>query len=371
MKSGNEATRISDILIVDDVVANLNLLGEILDTEGYRIRQVPSGELALQVVAKEKPDLILLDIMMPDMDGYEVCRRLKADPGLKDIPVIFISALDGTSDIVAAFALGGVDYISKPFIAEEVKARIRTHLKIHRQSQELIELNATKDRFFSIIAHDLRGPFNGFLGATQIMSKDLPGLSQDELVMFAKGLNESAIQLFELLENLLEWARMQRGLISFEPRRFQLMSVIFRTVSLVSDLASQKGVKIRHCIPEGLVVLADSYMLESVLRNLVTNAVKFTRSGGEVTIAANHAPDDSVGISVSDTGIGMNGELVANLFRLDAHNNREGTGGEPSSGLGLIICRDFVEWHGGRLWAESTEGAGSTFHFTLPKTVPA
>ncbi len=357
---------VPNILVVDDVAANLKLLGEILKTEGYKVRQVPSGELALQVAAREKPDLILLDVMMPGMDGYEVCRRLKADPGLKDIPVIFISALDRTNDIVTALALGGVDYINKPFIAEEVKARIRTHLQIHRQSQELLELNATKDKFFSIIAHDLRTPFAGFFGATQLMFEELPHLSQEEVITFAKGLNDSASNLYRLLENLLEWARLQRGLTNFEALQLPLMGLVEKSIGHVTDSATAKGVQIRLEIPKGLEVVADEYMLESILRNLVTNAVKFTRKGGEVTIAATQSGEDSVRLSISDTGIGMDSAMLAGLFRIDAHNNRKGTEGEPSSGLGLIICKDFVERHGGRLWVESEEGRGSSFHFALP-----
>ncbi|MFZ4616184.1 MAG: hybrid sensor histidine kinase/response regulator [Rectinemataceae bacterium] len=361
---------IPNILVVDDVAANLKLLGEILKTEGYKVRQVPHGELALQVAAREKPDLILLDVMMPGMDGYEVCRRLKADPGLADIPVIFISALDGTNDIVTALALGGVDYIGKPFVAEEVKARIRTHLKLYLQGKELRESNATKDKFFSIIAHDLRGPFAGFLGATQLMFEQLPDLSQSEIRQFAKGLNESASNLFRLLENLLEWARLQRGLTSFELRHFPLIGLVEKSIGLVSDSAMKKGVEIRIDIPEGLEVVADEYMLESILRNLASNAVKFTRKGGEVAIVAKQAADASVALSVSDTGIGMDSAMAAGLFRIDAQNNRRGTEGEASSGLGLIICKDFVERHGGRLWVESEEGVGSSFHFTLPTGIP-
>ncbi|MFZ4616607.1 MAG: hybrid sensor histidine kinase/response regulator [Rectinemataceae bacterium] len=372
MGSGMEtAPGIPNILVVDDVAANLKLLGEILKTEGYKVRQAPNGELALQVAAREKPDLILLDVMMPGMDGHEVCRRLKADPALKDIPVIFISALDGTNDIVAALALGGVDYIGKPFIAEEVKARIRTHLKIYLQGQELLELNSTKDKFFSIIAHDLRGPFSGFLGATQVLFEELPGLTQDEIRKFAMGLNESASNLYRLLDNLLEWARLQRGLTSFEARPFPLIRLLEKSIGLVSDSAMKKGVRIRLDIQEGLEVVADEYMLESILRNLVSNAVKFTRKGGEVSIVAKQGGDAAVGLSVSDTGIGMASEMAAKLFRIDAHNSRKGTEGEPSSGLGLIICKDFVERHGGRLWVESEEGVGSSFHFTLPSRLPA
>ena len=196
--------KISTILLVDDVAANLKLLGEILSTEGYKIRQVTSGLQALKVASIEKPDLILLDIMMPGMDGFEVCRQLKLNEGLKDIPVIFISALNDTENIVKALAAGGVDYINKPFQEQEVLARVRTHLKLRCQNRELFELNATKDRFFSIIAHDLRGPLGGFMGLTEIMADENQYFTAGERAEMMSDLRQSARNTFTLLENLLE-----------------------------------------------------------------------------------------------------------------------------------------------------------------------
>lgn len=357
---------IPNILIVDDIGANLKLLGGILITEGYKIRQVTSGELALQVAKNEKPDLILLDIMMPGMDGYEVCRRLKMNPELKEIPVLFISALSETNDIVKALQAGGVDYINKPFQAEEVKARVRTHLELHRKSKELRELNATKDKFFSIIAHDLRGPFSGFLGLTNMMAEESESMTSDKIQIFSGAMRDSATSIFSLLENLLEWARLHQGLFMFEPESFFLMPMVSEKINPVLGSANKKGIEIRYEIPEGLEVSADTYMLASIIRNLVSNAVKFTVKGGNIVIGAKKVPDNSVEIFVRDTGIGMSPKMVDDLFRLEIKTNRTGTEEEPSSGLGLILCKDFVEKHGGRLWVESEEKIGSAFYFTLP-----
>ena len=378
---------VPNILIVDDMGANLKLLDDILKPEGYYIRPVPDGKMALEAAEINKPDLILLDIMMPGMDGFEVCRRLKKNPGLADVPVIFISALGETSDIVKALTIGGVDYINKPFRAEEVKARVYTHLNLHRQSLELLELNkalqkqslelqqqgkelhelnATKDKFFSIIAHDLRGPFNGFLGLTRVMVEDLSDLTQGEILKFAVSMRNSATNLFQLLENLLEWSRSQRGLVNFEPEPFLLRSMIVESMQTLMDTAHKKGVGISFEIPDDLEVYADKYMLASILRNLASNALKFSRKGGSVTIAAKPIPGNSVEISVRDQGIGMSSSMVDNLFRIDVQTNRKGTENEPSSGLGLLLCKDFIEKHGGKIWVESEEGKGSTLYFTLP-----
>jgi len=179
-------------------------------------------------------------------------------------------------------------------------------------------------------------------------------------------MRNSATNLFQLLENLLEWSRSQRGLIKFEPETFSLKPMTVESMHILMDTAHKKGVGFSFNIPDDVEVYADEYMLASILRNLVFNAVKFSLKGGTVTIAAKTVPGNSVEISVSDTGIGMSSTMVEDLFRLDVQTNRKGTDGEPSTGLGLLLCKDFIEKHGGKIWVESEEGKGSTFRFTLP-----
>jgi signal transduction histidine kinase/Tfp pilus assembly protein PilF len=233
------------------------------------------------------------------------------------------------------------------------------------KNKELHELNLTKDKFFSIISHDLRGPFNGFLGLSKLLAESLQELTQEEIKRMAGALRDSAANLFRLLENLLEWSRMQQERIIFNPDSSLLMPMIAETMRPVMDSAIKKRIEISYEIPAGLEVFADKHMLASTIRNITTNAVKYTPTGGKVTIAAKLLPGNSVEISVSDTGIGMSPEIVSDLFRLDVQSNRRGTENEPSSGLGLILCKDFVEKHGGKIWVESEEGKGSTFYFTL------
>ena len=365
---------IANILIVDDVSANLKILGFILKKEGYKVRPVPNGTLALQAAEKEKPDLILLDVMMPDMDGFEVCRRLKEDPKLADIPVVFISALNDTNDIVNALKAGGVDFITKPFRAEEVIARVKTHLKLYQQSRtlqeqskKLQELVATKDKFFSIIAHDLRGPLGGFMSLTELLADDSFEITPSEQKKMNLDLYKSSRNLFNLLENLLVWARMQQGQIVFNPVQINLKELVSESIRAMEDAIRKKEIRMTAHLTENQNVYADSNMLLSIVRNLISNAIKFTPKGGSVTVSSYFTENNtSVVVVVKDSGIGMNSTMTANLFRLNVNNSRPGTEGEQSTGLGLLLCKEFVEKHGGEIWVESVEGSGTSFYFTIP-----
>ena len=359
----------ANILIVDDIPANLQVLGAILKSEGYKVRPVPNGTLALQVAEKEKPDLILLDIMMPDMDGYEVCRRIKANPFLSDIPIIFISALNETNDVVKALKSGGDDYVTKPFQAEEVTARVNTHVKLYQQSIELQKLNITKDKFFSIIAHDLRGPMGGFKGMTELLAEHMINMTMAEVQEHLGTLRDSSSNLFRLLENLLQWARLQQGSVPFDPEEIHLQSIAKENIGLIQEQAKHKGVEITQDISGQLKVFADNNMLQTILRNLLSNAVKFSSTGGKVSISAKAADEKSIEISIKDSGIGMAQEMVDNLFKLDARNGRPGTDGEPSTGLGLLLCKEFIETLGGKIKVESQVGKGSVFTFTILRSV--
>ena len=361
----NESQRSHDILIVDDSPVNLMLLGQILKNSGYKVRPVLNGTMALQVAEKEKPDLILLDIMMPDMNGYEVCKRLKESQNLSDIPVIFISASNYTEDIVKALTSGGADYISKPFQAEEVLARVATHLSIYQQRKELREANDTKNKFFSIIAHDLRGPLGGFLGLTELMANEARSFTAEEKNELAIRLSHSARNLYNLLENLLEWSQIQNGLTIFNPQNTGLKETVTNCLKLFSEKAREKSIELIVEIPYEFNVHADPYMLQSALRNLISNALKFTPKGGKVTIAATTDDANTAVIAIKDTGIGINTSMLNNLFRIGVSNGRRGTEGELSTGLGLLLCKEFIEKHGGKLWAESEVGKGSSFFFTI------
>ncbi|MEI7727022.1 MAG: PAS domain S-box protein [Bacteroidota bacterium] len=251
-------------------------------------------------------------------------------------------------------------------VVNDITDRSKMENEIKLKNEELVRLNTEKDKFFSIIGHDLRSPFNIFLGFTSMLADDYQSFTLDELQKLARAMNRSAKNLFSLLENLLEWSRMQRGLMKLKPVTFSLTQYFSDNMLALSETANKKGVEINIEIPERLSVYADQYMFGSILRNLTSNAVKFTPKGGKVTIFATSAADNAVMISVKDTGIGMSSEMIGQLFQLGEQCGRKGTEGEPSTGLGLLLCKDFIETHGGKIWLESIEGVGSTFYFTIP-----
>ncbi len=247
-------------------------------------------------------------------------------------------------------------------ITEHKKAEEEIRLK----NEELLKINAEKDRFFSIIAHDLRSPFNGFLGLTQILAEDLSSLTMEEIRRFATDLSKSATNLFRLLNNLLEWSQIQKGMVPFVPATTGLRFLVDESLTMLLESAKSKDIEIVIDIPEGLEIFVDSNMLQTVFRNLISNAIKFTPKGGKITLAAKTIPDGAIEISFCDTGIGMSQQIVDHIFRLDGQTNRCGTEGEASTGLGLILCKDFIRKHNGQIRVESKLGIGSTFYCTLP-----
>lgn len=358
------------ILLVDDNTNNLGVLYNYLDAERYTVLVSQSGERGLELAKREKPDLILLDILLPGMSGFETCTRLKALDDTRDIPVIFISALSDVEDKVKGLEVGGVDYITKPFHHQEVLARINTHLTIKHQREQLNLLNATKDRFFSIIAHDLRGPFTGLLGALEMLRDTRADMNEEETHELIVNLYESSERTYHLLENLLEWARSQQQTVTPVPRPLSLRSLARETLDLFHAAADQKEITVHVDVPDELTAYADPNMITTALRNLVNNAIKFSRTGDRVTIAGtDHA--ELVELTVEDTGIGIESEELPMLFSLTRHKSRAGTLGEKGSGLGLILAHDYVTRNRGTIEVQSRPGEGSRFSVLIPAAPPA
>ncbi len=264
--------------------------------------------------------------------------------------------------------LGGVSIdITKRKEFEQIQNELAREIAV--KNNELVKLNAEKDKFFSIIAHDLRTPFNTLLGFTNLLVENLPSLTLDEIVPIAATMRRSAENLYTLLQNLLEWSKMQGGLIVYNAESVQLSNMIAPILDSVRHAADKKMLRISSDFPANIRVVADEHMFASLMRNLIVNAIKFTPKGGHILISAKLSGEDFVEIAIQDSGIGMNQEILENLFNIEINTNRRGTEDEPSTGLGLILCKDYVEKQGGKIYVESEEGKGSTFRFTIPYTI--
>ncbi|MFP4528419.1 MAG: response regulator [Candidatus Kapaibacterium sp.] len=360
------------VLIVDDIPENLQVVGNILMKKGLDIGFATSGQEALENVAYNKPDLILLDIMMPGMNGMEVCRKLKADPTTADIPVIFLTAKAQSDDVITGFEIGAIDYITKPFNSGELLARVMTQIElknsrdtIHLQNQELRELNATKDKFFSIIAHDLRGPFTGLLGLTELILDESESMPLEEILNLNKMIQRSLKNQYNLLDNLLQWASMQSGRIEFNPIKLDLFRMVADIFNQLMINVEDKKIVLDNSVPPDTYISADRMMLRTIIHNLITNAIKFTPEGGSVTLF--YYQDDRYDVVVcEDTGVGMSEDIVAKIFRIDQHHTSLGTKNEKGTGLGLILCSEMAGVHGGKIEVESKPGVGTKFMVKLP-----
>jgi signal transduction histidine kinase len=242
--------------------------------------------------------------------------------------------------------------------------RKQAETEIIQKNEQLLILNNEKDKFFSIIAHDLRGPLSTFVAATQILADS--DMTLDEIREITLGMKSSATNLYSLLENLLEWSQLRRGVIDFQPQKFNLWKKVSDSIKVLNDTAERKNINIEILIPNNIYVYVDNHMFDTIVRNMVSNALKFTPAGGRINVASNILSDNSVEVKISDTGIGMSPELRSKLFELNGNTSRFGTEGEPSTGLGLLLCKEFIQKHGGSISIESEVGAGTTFCFNIP-----
>ena len=370
----------SFILIVDDNPKNLQVLGNILRAQQYKTAVAKDGATTLKLVKKKLPDLILLDIMLPGMDGFEVCRQLKSEATTREIPVIFISALTDTAEKLKGFQAGGMDYIAKPFQKEEVLARVcvhldlrhshaelkRSHAELQNLNRQLEKSNATKDKFFSILAQDLQPPIFRLLELARFIPENIEHFDQNDLKETAQTLQISLEHFAELLKNLFTWSGIQRGTLRAHPESIDIYNIVQRNLSIFVPMAEEKHVLIRNTIAPETHAFADPDMVYAVVRNLISNALKFTFPGDTISISAVQA-GNVLEVSVRDTGVGISQENLAKLFLIDVTWQTPGTAGEEGAGLGLVLCKKLVEQNGGSIRVESIIEEGTTFIFTLPK----
>lgn len=250
----------------------------------------------------------------------------------------------------------------------DITDRIQAEEEIKKQNEELLKINAEKDKFFSIIAHDLRSPFQGFLLMTEMITENSSEFSIEEIGTYISELNKSAQNIYKLLQNLLDWAQLKKGSFDFVPEEFSLATTVSASIEQINKRAIQKGITILNEVPENQKVFVDERMINSILGNLLSNAVKFTGKEGKVIIKTKTQSKGMAEIAVEDSGVGMTERTLNKLFKLDEKVGKKGTDGELSTGLGLLLCKEFVEKHGGKIWVESEEGKGSCFMFTVPSS---
>jgi two-component system, sensor histidine kinase and response regulator len=364
--------RVPSVLVVDDTPANLSLLCGMLKERGYRVRPVPSGDLALDAAWSDPPDLVLLDISMPEMDGFEVCRRLKADPRSAEIPVVFLTAHTEPTEKVKAFALGGVDYVTKPFQIEEVHARVATHIELSFQKRELKEsydrlreLEELRDSLVHMVVHDLTSPLTTLDALLEILRRT----EADRLSERARTALQHCLGAVDTMKSMvgsvLDVSKMEAGAMKLSPQVCDLAEIGRGLLLAMRGIVGDRRIVLD--VEGAAPVTADADLVTRIIQNLLGNALKFTPREGEIRIRI-RADDDALRFSVADTGPGVPKEFQQKIFEKFGQVEAHSGGQRKSTGLGLTFCKLAVEAHGGRIGVESDGKHGSTFWFTLPRS---
>ena len=360
------------ILIVDEVVSNVVLLKILLTNEKFQVCTANNGTTAIEQARKEHPDLILLDVMMPDISGFDAAVVLKKDPETKEIPIIFLTALNTPQDLVHGFKVGASDFLTKPFNKEELVMRVMQQISlvaakriIEQQNRELLATLNNRDKMYSVIAHDLRSPMASIrMVLNLVVASCSPEQVGPELFELLDKANRESEEVHDLLDNLLKWTKSQTGRLNVVIQDLDLNDIIPGVVDIFEMIAATKHIKLDLQMPATPVtVVADNDMMKTVLRNFLSNAIKFSPENSTIEIKT-VTEGDFARVSVRDHGVGIAADRIDSIFHKG--ETTYGTGGEEGSGLGLQLCQDFARKNGGDCYVESVEGEGSTFSFTIP-----
>lgn len=385
-----QPTQHNYILIVDDVPLNLQMLGGLLQSKGYEVAPASSGAIALEMAQTQTPDLILLDIQMPEMDGFKVCKLLKENPLTKDIPVIFLTAFVETEDIVRGFELGAVDYISKPFNSSELIARVNTHISLKKATDvinesnkklqianenleavntELKNANSMKNRMLSMVAHDLKNPLGGIQGLVSFLISDDRLTKYADIVESLDLMQKSSTSMLDLVKEILDSAALEIGRIQLNTDVVSIEDLVQAAVWQNKPNAEMKDQQLLltsiDTANNYFMTKADSKRLSQVFDNLISNAIKYSPFSKPIEVTI-ESFETSIKVSVADHGPGVSDEDKEKMFGYFQRLSAQPTGGESSSGIGLSIVKQIVELHKGNVWVESELGKGSTFIVTLP-----
>ncbi|PIQ99124.1 MAG: hypothetical protein COV66_14690 [Nitrospinae bacterium CG11_big_fil_rev_8_21_14_0_20_45_15] len=360
------------ILVVDDSPTNIDLLCEVLEGEGYEFFFAVNGEEAIRLTPKVIPDLILMDVMMPGIDGFETAKKIKQIPESADIPILFLTAKIEMEDMLKGFASGGADYIVKPFCKEEVCARIHVHLELRRLNQLLTKkneqleiLNDTKNKLLGMAAHDLRNPLSAIEGFARFMLKKGDDMDPEVRQDFLQTICDSSSDLIFLLNDLLDVSAIESGSIRMNYEKGEFDALVEKKVSTYRILVAEKEIQLRLKMDPIPSFVFSCERIGQVLDNLLSNAVKYSPKGGEVFVTLVEK-DDNVRFTIRDQGVGILAEDRDQLFKPFGKLKARPTGGESSSGLGLAIAANLIRAHGGKIWEEGQAGQGAVFIFEIP-----
>ena len=361
------------VLVVDDIAANVRLLAGILKVADYDVLTAESGADALQKVEEFAPDVVMLDVMMPEMDGFEVCRRLRENPRTAALPVVMVTALHETEDRVRALEAGADDFLTKPVNEIEVVARVKSLVRVKRGRDELEtalsdlqRAESLRDSLASMLVHDLRAPLTTILAPLEMLSSNAFGELNEMQSEVAEMATRGANRLLYLVNELLDVSKLESGNMTLQPSEFQVAPVVEEALELTGVLAGRDEQLVEREYSNDFQVRADEDLLRRVLSNLLSNAVKFTPSDGRIGVGAKTG-DNEVLFWVRDEGDGVPPEYRDKIFEKFGQVESRQEGRKLSTGLGLTFCKLAVEAHGGRIWIESEAGRGSTFFFTLPQ----
>lgn len=359
------------ILIIDDNIENLKVLGNILKENGYKIALVQSGQEAFSVCETILPMVIFLDVMMPEMDGYEVLRILKSKEETRDIPVIMVTAKSDAEDIDAALELGAVDYIKKPINKIELLARLRTTIKLREKELALHEMLKSKEEFIQIVAHDLRTPFASIAGFADILinDADLSKKMNSEHKDYLKLIIDSSAFLVDYFNKLLNWASIEAKGLQVKREQVNLKNIIQTAQLLYSAKLTEKSLNFSNNLKEDCIIAADSSLFQQIINNILSNAIKFTPEKGEISIFV-EKDNSHIGLIVRDSGIGMNKLTPNELFSKSFHKSAKGTKGEKGTGIGLHICKVIADAHSFNLTFRPAPLKGTDFIISIPVVIP-
>ncbi len=380
------APRPAPILVVDDDQRNVRLMESILRTQGYPVVRAYDGEEALRLIDAEKPDLVLLDVMMPKMSGFEVCQRLKGRYETRLLPVIMVTALNALEDKVQALEIGADDFLSKPINKVELLAKVRATLRVkslqdeverqkkelEERNQELIRIQGFKESMTQMVVHDLKNPLAGIMGNIQLIQMQRSEMTEAKLEELLTRTQESSRQLMRMIVNILDIGKLEEQKMPIHLEPVQLHAVVRDNVAELTSLSARDGIRLESRVrPDLPAVRADRELVSRVVANLLNNAFKHTPSGGEVVVDAQQEGDDLV-LTVRDTGEGIPEDLQPYIFdKFVAGESVAGRRRMYDSGLGLTFCKLVVQSHRGRIWIKSRPGEGTTVFVSLPMRGPA